>query len=72
MSIYFEVDVSGSTIGYKLSTDAEEAAHALMQLASDADEDFIAAVPEFTVWKAEEVVEFLRKLADAIEAGAAG
>ena len=72
MSIFFEVDVTGSMIGYKLSTDPEEAAYALRQMAQDADGDFAAEVADYFAGSSEKVSAFLRKLADAIELAGSG
>ncbi|SFY18150.1 hypothetical protein SAMN04244548_02972 [Paracoccus pantotrophus] len=71
MTIYLEVPVTGGTIGYKLADDPEEAAYALKEMARYAGEDFPGQLAEHTRWEAEECAGFLRKLADAIEAGAA-
>lgn len=70
MSVFFEIDITGTTIGYKLSMDAGEAAYAIKELARHADESFPDEVAEFLEWDADLAVTFLRRLADAIAAKA--
>lgn len=70
MTMFFELAIYGGTIGYKLADDAEETAAALKELARSAGKKFCDEVADHTSWDAKDIVPFLRKLADAIEAGA--
>ena len=68
MTICLDVYVTGGMLGTKLANEPEETWYCLMELASDAAEDFCTEVADHASGLAADTsVIFLRKLADAIE-----